>query len=54
MHMICTKVFAWKNPLITYSRLGAVFIGAGCAKLSGQGNVWPTTGSDELYFAWKP
>ena len=51
MHMICTKVFVWKNIFITYSRLDAVYIGVGCAKLSGQGNAWPTTGSDELYFA---
>ena len=47
MHMICTKVFVWKNLFITYSRLDAVYIGVGCAKLSGQGNAWPTTGSDE-------
>ena len=43
------------NLLIMYSRRGAVSIGAGFAKLSGHENVWPTTGSDELYFAaWQP
>ena len=56
MHMICTKVFGrMKFLIIIYYRLGAVSIGAGCAKLSGHGNVWPTTGSDELHFAaWQP
>ena len=49
--MTTYSVMTTYDVMIMYSRLGVVYIGAGCAKLSGQGNVWPTTGSDELYCA---
>ena len=42
------------DVVFTYSRLDVVYIGAGCAKLSGLENVWLTTGLDELYLACQP